>query len=300
MRMNAGARARVLCVGKNVAWIVLDRESIPRLATLKRTAGKREMLVPGDVVIARPLQDDRAVVDTVEDRTSILVRRSGERSKTMAANIDTIAAVTALADPPPRLVLVDQLLAFAEFESLAALVLFTKADLAAPQARESLERLYRSLGYDTLSVNPKTGENIAALKEVLLRRHAMLAGLSGVGKSSIFRSLGGEAVVGAVSRHGLGKQTTTMARLYRTGGGFLIDSPGVGEFGLGQTTPAELTQGVREMREPATRCRFNDCSHLREPDCAVREAVDAKTVATSRYESYRYILLGALDRSGGV
>src|SRR5947209_192721 len=128
MRMIEGQRARVLSVGKNVAWIVLDAEAAPRLATLKRTTGKREMLVPGDVVIARALDEDRAVVDTVEERTSILVRRSGERSKTMAANIDTIAAVTALADPPPRLVLIDQLLAFAEFESLQALVLFTKPD----------------------------------------------------------------------------------------------------------------------------------------------------------------------------
>lgn len=289
--MMDGQRARVLSVGKNVAWIVLDSEAAPRLATLKRTTGKREMLVPGDVVIARALDEDRAVVDTVEDRTSILIRRSGERSKTMAANIDTIAAVTALAEPPPRLVLIDQLLAFGEFESLRALILFTKPDLAAPGVRGPLEQLYRSLGYEVLIVNPKTGESIEALKEVLRTRHAMLAGVSGVGKSSIFRALGGEAIVGAVSRHGLGKQTTTTARLYRTGNGFLIDSPGVSEFGLGETTPSELSQGFREMREPATRCRFNDCSHLREPDCAVRAAVDSGTIAASRYESYRHILL---------
>ncbi|MBC5816305.1 MAG: ribosome small subunit-dependent GTPase A [Candidatus Eremiobacteraeota bacterium] len=293
MRINEPERARVVSVGKNAAWIVFDSESIPRVATLKRTTGKREMLVPGDLVSARRLEDETALVDAVAERHSVLQRRSGERTKTMAANIDTIAAVTALADPPPRLVLLDQLLAFAEFESLEALVLFTKPDLASPAIPKVLDALYRSLGYATLTVNPKTGSNLEALKEVLRTKHAMLAGVSGVGKSSLFRALGGESVVGAVSRHGIGKQTTTASRLYRTGEGFLIDSPGVGEFGLGEVTPQELAQAFREMREPASRCRFNDCSHLREPGCMVQAAVDGGTIVQSRYESYRYILLGS-------
>ncbi|MDP9018824.1 MAG: GTPase RsgA, partial [Candidatus Eremiobacteraeota bacterium] len=171
MRIDQAERARVVSVGKNAAWIVFDSESIPRVATLKRTSGKREngkreMLVPGDLVLARPLDDDRAVVDRVEPRHSVLVRRSGDRSKTMAANIDTIVAVMALAEPAPRLVLLDQLLAFAEFESLQALILFTKPDLVDPALPASLEQLYGSLGYQSLTVNPKTGHNIAALKEV--------------------------------------------------------------------------------------------------------------------------------------
>ncbi len=290
MRINAPVRAVVTSVGKNVAWIVLESETLARVATLKRSTGKREMLVPGDLVLARVLEDDKAVVDSVEPRRSILVRRSGERTKTMAANIDTIAAVTALADPTPRLVLLDQLLAFAEFESLQSLVLFTKPDLVSPESASQLERLYSGLGYQTLTVNPKAGLNVEALKETLATRHAMLAGVSGVGKSSIFKALGGESLVGAVSRHGLGKQTTTTSRLYRTPEGFLIDSPGVSEFGLGPVTASELAQAFREMRVPAGRCRFNDCSHRHEPGCAVRSAVEAGEIARSRYESYCYIL----------
>lgn len=289
MRMNQAERARVVSVGKNAAWIVFDSEHVPRVASLKRATGKREMLVPGDLVDARLLEDERAVVDAVHPRHSLLQRRSGDRTKNMAANIDTIVAVTALADPPPRLVLTDQLLAFAEFESLEAMLLFTKPDLA-PGAAESLEALYRGLGYPTLVVNAKSGQGVDALKEALTNRHAMLVGLSGVGKSSIFKALGGDSVVGAVSRFGLGKQTTTASRLYRTGDGFLIDSPGVSEFGLGAVTPQELVQAFREMREPAGRCRFTDCTHLREPDCAVRAGVEAGTIGRSRYESYSYIL----------
>jgi ribosome biogenesis GTPase / thiamine phosphate phosphatase len=249
------------------------------------------MPVPGDVVHVRILEDDKTVVDRIEPRKFHLERRSAAgRSKTMAANVDTLVTVTALADPPPRLVTLDQLLAFAELESIEALVVFTKPDLSRPAFTGMLRDLYAGLGYRTLVINPKRGENVEALREELRGRHALLVGNSGVGKSSIFKALGGEASVGEVSRHGLGRQTTTAARLYRLGEGFLIDSPGVNEFGLGEITPSELVQGFREMREPAMTCRFTDCTHLVEPDCGVKAAVDEGRIAPSRYASYKSIL----------
>jgi ribosome biogenesis GTPase len=285
--------ARVVSVGKNAAWVALDSEDEPRVADLKRlSAGrKREMLAPGDRVDVRILEDGRALVDSVHPRTFTLQRRTVEgRAKTMAANVDTIVTVTSLAHPPPRLRTLDQLLAFAELEDIGALAVFTKPDLADEAATAGLIALYEGLGYETLIVNPKAGTNVDALREVLEHHHALLCGVSGVGKSSIFRALGGDAVVGTVSRHGLGRQTTTAARLYRLPDGFLIDSPGVAEFGLGEIGPPELIHGFREMPEPATRCRFTDCSHLREPGCGVIQAVDEGHIARSRYESYRRIL----------
>ncbi|HEY5340161.1 MAG TPA: ribosome small subunit-dependent GTPase A, partial [Candidatus Aquilonibacter sp.] len=137
----------------------------------------------------------------------------------------------------------------------------------------------------------RAGENVEALRAELGLRHALLCGNSGVGKSSIFLALGGQGNVGAVSRHGMGRQTTSAARLYRLPNGFLIDSPGVNEFGLGKIEPGELVAGFREMREPATGCRFTDCTHLREPGCGVREALAAGRIAASRYASYERILL---------
>ena len=133
----------------------------------------------------------------------------------------------------------------------------------------------------------KLGEGIDALKELIAGHRALLAGISGVGKSTIFRALGGEAIVGDVSRYGLGRQTTTAARLYRIGDGFLIDSPGVNEFGLGSLEPRELALGFREMVEPQQHCRFTDCRHLREPGCAVRTAAENGAFHARRYESYR-------------
>lgn len=250
------------------------------------------MPVPGDVVFVRVLEDDKTVVDRVEERRFTLERRTADgRSKTMAANVDMLVTVMALADPPPRLIVLDQLLAFAELESIEAMVVLTKPDLASPDAAADVRDLYASLGYHTLLVNPKTGAHVEELRTALERRHALLCGNSGVGKSSIFRALGGEAVVGDVSRYGIGRQTTTAARLYRLPDGFLIDSPGVNEFGLGKIEPAELVHGFREMRDLPAHCRFTDCTHLREPGCAIRAAVEAGTISTSRYGSYERILL---------
>ena len=283
--------ARVVSVGKNAAHVVLDREEHTRVADLKRATGKREMLAPGDRVQVRLLEDGRALVERVEPRSFTLQRRTVEgRAKTMATNVDTLITVTALADPPPRFLTLDQLLAFAELQDIGAMVVLTKPDLAEAEVTAAISELYRSLGYETLIVNPKSGENVEGLREAIERRHALLCGVSGVGKSSIFRALGGDAVVGDVSRHGLGRQTTTASRLFRMPEGFLIDSPGVAEFGLGAVAPEELVEGFREMRPLVAKCRFTDCRHLQEPDCAVRAAVAAGEIAESRYDSYRRIL----------
>jgi ribosome biogenesis GTPase len=286
--MNGLRRALVVSTGKNVAWVSLDDEVQPRLAQLRRQTGKRFMPVPGDIVYVRVLEDEKTVVDRIEPRTFHLERRSLDgRAKTIAANIDTLVTVTALAEPAPRLNTLDQLLAFAELESIDAFVVLTKPDLSNPAFTRELVSLYTGLGYRTLVLNPKAGENVDALREALTGRHALLSGNSGVGKSSIFRALGGQAVVGDVSRHGLGRQTTTAARLYRLPSGFLIDSPGMNEFGLGPLSPVELVQGFREMREPAAACRFTDCTHLVEPGCGVLTAVAAGRIAASRYASYK-------------
>lgn len=254
------------------------------------------MVVPGDVVFVQQLDEWAVVVDRVEERQFVLNRRSANRTKTMAANIDTLAVVSALANPTVRTVLVDQLLVFCELHDVAPILIFTKPDLAQTEDWRALIALYASLGYAVLVINPKAGEGMDALRSALDGRHAFLVGISGVGKSSIFRALGGESTVGNVSRFGLGKQTTTAARLVRLGSGFLIDSPGVAEFGLDDLSVAELTEGFVEMRLPASSCRFRDCRHRTEPDCGVRAALSAGGIAQTRYESYcRIAARGAAD-----
>jgi len=289
--MNDLRRAFVVSTGKNSAWISIDGEAAPRVAALRRMTGKRFMPVPGDVVQARVLEDGRAVVESMEPRRFALRRHSVDgRAKTMAANIDLLVTVTSLANPAPRTITLDQLLAFAELERIAAAVVVTKPDLADAAEREELLRTYRELGYPSVAVNPKRGE-IAPLTALLEGHHAMLVGNSGVGKSTIFRALGGDTAVGEVSRHGLGRQTTSAGRLYRLGRGFLIDSPGINEFGLGAVDARTLGAAFREIPALAKECRFSDCTHLTEPDCAVAAAAADGSMAASRYASYRKMLL---------
>jgi ribosome biogenesis GTPase len=286
-------RARVIAVGRNSAWIVADDETEPRLASLRKGA-RHTMLVPGDVVDARAIAEDRVVVDAVAPRDFALVRRAGNgRTKTMAANVDTVAVVAALVDPPLHTTMIDQLVAFAVQHEIAPLLLLTKADLAGEEAAERIAAIYRAVDVPTIVLQPKTGRGIEQLRAQIASRRALLVGNSGVGKSSIFRALGGIAVVGDLSRFGRGRQTTTSARLARFGDGFLIDSPGIGEFGLDPMPATEIGWLFAEMREPATRCRFADCRHLSEPGCAVRAAVDEGRIAPGRYASYVEIVAAA-------
>jgi ribosome biogenesis GTPase len=286
-------RARVIAVGRNSAWIVAEDESEPRLASLRKGA-RYAMPVPGDLVVARVIAEDRVVVDDVLPRSFALVRRTGGgRTKTMAANVDTIAIVAALVDPPLHLAMVDRLVAFAVQHEVAPLLLLTKADLAGEAAAERIATVYREVGVPVLILQPKAGRGIDGLRELLGARRALLVGNSGVGKSSIFRALGGIGVVGELSRFGRGRQTTSSARLVRMPDGFLIDSPGIGEFELDPMPATEAAWLFQEMREPATRCRFADCRHLSEPDCAVRRAVGEGRITASRYASYREIVAAA-------
>ncbi len=283
-------RARVIAVGRNSAWIVAEDEDEPRLASLRRKGAEVAMPVPGDLVDVRVIAEDRVVVDAVAPRSFALVRRTGGgRTKTMAANIDTIAIVAALVEPALHFTMIDQLVAFAVQHEVAPLLLLTKADLAGEPAAERVAAIYRAVDVPTLILQPKAGRGIDGLRELLAARRALLVGNSGVGKSSIFRALGGIGIVGDLSRFGRGKQTTTSARLVRLGDGFLIDSPGIGEFALDPMPATEAAWLFAEMREPATRCRFANCRHLSEPDCAVRRAVAEGRIAGTRYASYAEI-----------
>ncbi len=292
--MSEVRRARVIAVGRNAAWIVFGDETEPRLANFRKKA-RHPMLVPGDLVEAAPTADpEHLVIDAVVERSFALERRtSAGRVKTMAANIDTLAIVAALTDPPLRLALIDRLVAFAVLHDLEPALILTKPDLAGETAAGSVAAVYRHIDVATLVLQPKIGRGVDELRTLIAARSAMLIGQSGVGKSSIFRALGGIGAVGDLSRFGRGRQTTTSARLFRMGDGFLIDSPGIGEFTLDPMPAVELAPLFVEMREPARACRFSDCRHLSEPGCAVIGSVEAGRIAVSRYESYREILADA-------
>lgn len=256
---------------------------------------RRIRTVCGDAV-DYTMDGDRAVVTAIHPRQGVLWRQDERHERRLvAANVDTLVIVTA-PEPPVAPEQIDRHLAIAELLSLRPLPVANKSDLAAVPLTEFAE-----LGYPVFHVSAVTGAGLDGLARALAGQRAVLTGLSGVGKSALITALVPEyeARSAALSSGGGGRHTTTAARLYPLrGGGSLIDSPGVRDIRLWPMPAAELARGFREFRPHIGDCRFRDCRHDREPDCALREAVQRGLVGERRYRSY-LALAARLDTAGG-
>jgi ribosome biogenesis GTPase len=211
----------------------------------------------------------------------------------LAANVDQVAIVASFVSPPLKKGLIDRFLVIAGVERIDPLIVFNKVDLLQDRRRgEEAAALYRSLGYTALLTSVESGEGIELLREMLRGRTSMLAGHSGAGKSSLLNALQegvtGRAEVQEVSAAtGKGTHTTTTVRLYRLEGDTtLFDLPGIKLASLYHIGAREIESHFPEFGFAADRCRFSDCLHLDEPDCAVKRGLDEGTVDRGRYGSY--------------
>jgi len=212
----------------------------------------------------------------------------------IVANADQLLIVASWRDPIFWPELTDRYLIAAERNNLSPILCVNKIDLAEDVAGcYSALRPYLHLGYRVLFTSALTGEGVDALREVLRRRMTVLAGLSGVGKSSLLSTVqpGLQLRSGEVSeRSGEGQHITTQVSLFRLDiGGFVVDTPGIREFGLSGLRRAELARFYPEITAVERNCRFSDCSHLHEPGCAVQAAVRQGLVSATRYHNYRKI-----------
>jgi len=254
-------------------------------------------LVTGDRVVWRPGNQGIGVIVAQLPRHSELCRPDMRgQLKPVAANVDQIIVVFAPI-PEPHANLIDRYLIAAEHAGIAPLLMLNKADLIDEVNRAALESLlgvYRQLDYPLLEVSAHDGAGMSALRERLDGRISVFVGQSGVGKSSLVNSLlpDVDTRVGALSEQtGKGTHTTTTARLFHfPGGGDLIDSPGIREFGLGHVSRADVEAGFIEFRDLLGTCRFRDCRHDREPGCALLKALDDGRIQPQRMASYRHIL----------
>ncbi len=251
----------------------------------------------GDRVVVTEDGDEGGIVEYVLPRRSVLARPDVFRShlrQLIVANADQLLIVASWRDPEIWLELVDRYLIAAERSGLAPIICVNKADLIddAAACQATLEP-YRRIGYEVLLASAHTGAGIEALRGLLAGRMTVLAGLSGVGKSSLVAAVqpGLHLRTGAVSSLGEGKHTTTQATLLQLEfGGAVVDTPGIREFGLSGIERSELIDWLPEFVPFAGSCRFSNCVHLDEPGCAIRDAVGAGAIAKSRYHSYRRIL----------
>ncbi len=260
---------------------------------LKLEEREGDQVVIGDRVRVDASNDGAHVIEEVLPRDTAITRsRFGGRSiKVLVANADRLLVVVAAAKPKPRRDLIDRLLVVAESGGVPPVIVVNKMDLeGAAEVAKGLEQVYLPLGYDLLRVSASMGEGLDRLSEQLCEGIAALAGPSGVGKSSLVNALEPEHALrtGELSRkRGTGRHTTVSSSLIQLRcGGLVADTPGFSDVGVWGVAREELDRCFPELRALAPSCRFRECSHLHEPDCAVRQALDEGTIDTGRFESY--------------
>jgi len=246
--------------------------------------------VAGDKVLFQKTKHDDAIVTAIYPRDNELKRQD----KLIAANIDQLWLVVAI-EPHYEFELIDRYLIMAENSNLPIGIIVNKIELSSNKSKTEHDFLnYQSLGYDVHFLSVKKQSNLDFLKEQLVNKSHIFLGQSGVGKSSLINSLIPDLqlrVNEISSKSKLGKHTTTNTTIYHIpSGGDLIDSPGVREFQLDSLTELEIKSGFKEFRALSDACRFRNCRHINEPNCAVKESLDQGKINPNRYQSYLNIL----------
>lgn len=244
----------------------------------------------------RERDKDTCVIDKIMPRTNVIVRKSVNLSKeshVIASNVDQTILVATIAQPRTSTGFIDRFTVTAEAYHIPVVIVFNKCDLYNDEqnaAAEELMRVYNGIGYQSFVISAKTGYNCDRLKTIMKDKISMFSGHSGVGKSALVNRLDPDLDirVGEISEvHEKGKHTTTFAQMYELGfGGYIIDTPGIKEFALFDMEKETLAQRFPEMRALMHDCRFNNCTHLHEPHCAIKTAVEEGVIADWRYENY--------------
>jgi ribosome biogenesis GTPase / thiamine phosphate phosphatase len=296
---NAAAplAARVIeCFGRRVVVQTEGGERVPA-----ELFGKRLSVVCGDAVLlraARSVQSEQDALRVVEvlPRKSLLARTDSRgRSEPLAANL-TLLGVLIAPQPPTDPFVVDRYLAGASYAGIDCAVIMNKCDLPAAETPGFIAMLeeYTQAGYPVLRLSARHGNDLASLTALLQDRVTMLAGQSGVGKSTLTNALvpaSARSTRSLSDATGEGRHTTVSTALFTLpGGGELIDSPGVRDYAPALIEDARVQTGWPEILRLAPHCRFNNCLHLREPGCAVLQAVAARTLSARRHESYKRLL----------
>jgi ribosome biogenesis GTPase len=291
----AEVAARVIeSFGRRVTVATADGATLPA-----ELFGKRLTCVCGDEVTIRPpsrSSGDVAKVVTVAPRRSTFARTDGRgRTEPLAANLSLLAVIVA-PEPVPDPYIADRYLAGAALAGITAIVVVNKSELSSAAAAEFQTYLseYETAGYEVLRLSALSSDSVAPLKARLDGTVAMLVGQSGMGKSTLTNALAPESLrpTRTISEStGEGRHTTVSTALFRIpGSGELIDSPGVRDYAPPPVEDSQVQVGWPEILALAPQCRFNNCLHLREPGCAVTEAVAANRIPPRRYESYKRLI----------
>lgn len=245
-----------------------------------------QSLLPGDHVQFTPLENGEGVIEAIKERKKVLHRPP-------VANVDQVIHVVSLAKPEPDLKLLDRSLVICELERLSVIICFNKIDLLNSERAEELESIYRKAGYHTICISALFGHGMEKLCQALAGKISVLSGPSGAGKSTLLNSMDPNLSLetGEISKKlKRGKHTTRYVLLIPLCDGFVADTPGFSNLELPPMKRVDLACCFPEINEFADQCRFYDCIHLDEPDCAVKNALDKRLISSNRYENYKHLL----------
>jgi ribosome biogenesis GTPase len=288
MTPDSATATVVECFGRRAIVQLPDGERWPAVVF-----GKRTEIVCGDQVrVGTNAASDELQIVEVLPRSTVFNRTDSRgRIETLASNLSLLAVVFA-PEPQPDLYIVDRYLAGAAYAGIRALVIMNKADLVAAEHDPLLE--YRDAGYRTINLCATTGFGIDALRDLVAGETFLLAGQSGVGKSTLTNALLPQSqrpTRELSTTSGEGRHTTVSSALFAMpNGGALIDSPGVRDYAPPSIDDNKVQVGWPEILVRAPQCRFNDCLHLREPSCAVLKAIETGEISARRYESYKRLV----------
>ena len=262
-------------------------------------------VVVGDHVEIIVNGDASAFITDISDRKNYIIRRASNLSKhshILAANIDLALLCITVRFPETTTVFIDRFLVTAEAYRVPVYLVFNKIDLCDAEDTEYVDgliSLYEHIGYRCLKTSVVEKQGVDAIRELIGNKVTLLAGHSGVGKSSLINALheGASQKTGKISDyHHKGMHTTTFSEMIELeNGGFIIDTPGIKGFGTIDMTPDEVSHYFPEIFRFSENCRYHNCKHVNEPDCAVLQAVENFYISQSRYQSYRNILEDAME-----
>jgi ribosome biogenesis GTPase len=256
----------------------------------------------GDRVRLRLLEDGAGAIEEIEERSRVLSRPAPGRpdvEQVLVANPDLALFVFSCAEPDPNFRMLDRFLVVAEREHIPALICANKVDLVVLRSAKAEFGIYPKLGYPVLYTSATKGKGIRKLSKVLRGNITVMAGPSGVGKSSLLNAIQPE--LGLRTKEvsdwsGKGKHTTVVPELIPLEmGGYVADTPGLKAFGIWDVEADELDAYFPEMRDLVSDCAFSDCTHVHEPDCAIIAAVERGKISPERYDSYLRIRQGELE-----
>ena len=257
---------------------------------------QRHVVTAGDRVLFRPVSNTEGLIVRIEPRRGVLCRTSKGLQQVIVANVDQLLIVGSAAEPPLKPNLIDRFLVTAEKAGIRPVVCINKCDLTDAADLQPLAGVYGQMGYQVLLASATTGFGCQRLTELLVGSQTVVAGQSGVGKSSLLNAVEPQfnLRVNTISADTQkGRHTTTTAQLVPlAAGGYVVDTPGIRQFELWDVIPEEVAGYFRDLRPYVNHCRFPDCTHTHEADCAVKDAVADGQLDARRYESYCRLFLG--------